>query len=742
MRSILLVCTSVILSVFLVACGGGGSLDTGGGGGGTGGTAPEYQLQLVLVNASNAETSSLSEQQPLTARATLTATQNAAVSGKVIRFSIDQPGLAILSTGTGSVLTDANGVATINLTAGDVSGAGELTAEFIEGESVRAVTSSGFQSAGDGGGDTGVVISSVRLLGDRTQLGSGASDKVQLSALVRDSNNVLQAGIPVTFSANSGELVVASAVTEQDGIAKATLTSQIDKSVRDIVVSARVNTIQDELIIRVVGTTLEVVAPSAVVLGDQVSINFSLQDAAGQGIANEVLSVSSELGNPLSRTSPVTGPNGQVSVTYDAVTSGDDSIRVSALGLNQTIALSVKADSFVFVAADDDPAIPEVDLNTPEAMLLEWLTDNVPNANRDVLFSTTRGSIASTVPGLAAQSVVAQTTTDGTGQAEVYVQSAFAGLATISARGGDNEVSTQKLIEFVATNPTKMEVQAFPAQLVPGDSSSVRAIVRDANNNPVKNQLVAFSLDNSAGGSISSGTATTNSQGVATTSFTADQTTGGGINGENLVITASLVNNSAVNDSTDIAVGGRTLFFRFGTSNIVETPSNSLYRKEFSIIVTDSSGNPVANQPLNLAAVSLRYRKGIWIKDPPPPESFKTWIPDVTVQCVSEDVNFNGILDDGEDINGDGLLTPGNLATVPATVTSDADGIAVFHVTYPRDVAPWLDIRLQVTGFAAGTENMSYREYGLPVSAADVTVETSPPPANPFGSSGNCGDTL
>ncbi|MCC5824829.1 Ig-like domain-containing protein [Alkalimonas sp.] len=742
MRSILLVCTSVILSVFLVACGGGGTLETGGGGGGTGGTEPQYQLALVLVNADNVETSSLSDQQPLTARATLTATQNAGVSGKVIRFSVDQPGLAVLSTGTGSVLTDANGVATINLAAGDVSGAGELIAEFIEGENVRAVTSTGFQSAGDGGGQDGIIISSVRLLADRTQLGSGASDSIQLSALVRDNNNVLLAGVPVTFATDSGELVVTSASTEQDGVAKATLTSQIDKSVRDIVVSARVNNVRDELLVRVVGTTLEVVSPAAVVLGDQVSINFSLQDAAGQGIAGQVLNVSSALGNPLSQTMPMTGSNGQVSISYDAVTSGDDTILVSALGLNQSINLSVKADSFVFLAADDAPAIPEVDLNTPESMLLEWLTDNVPNANRDVLFSSTRGSIANTEAGLSAQSVVAEATTDGDGQAQVYVQSAFAGLATISARGGDNEVSTQKLIEFVATNPTKMEVQAFPAQLVPGDSSSIRAIVRDANNNPVKNQLVAFSLDNSAGGSISSGTATTNSQGVATTSFTADLTTGSGVEGENLIISASLVSNSAVTDSTDIAVGGRTLFFRFGTSNIVETPSNSLYRKEFSIIVTDSSGNPVANQPLNVAAVSLRYRKGIWIKDPPPPESFKTWVPNVTAHCLSEDVNFNGILDDGEDTNGDGLLTPGNLATVPATVTSNADGIAVFHVTYPRDVAPWLDVRLQVTGFAAGTENISYREFGLPVAAADVTVETSPPPANPFGQSANCGDTL
>lgn len=228
---------------------------------------------------------------------------------------------------------------------------------------------------------------------------------------------------------------------------------------------------------------------------------------------------------------------------------------------------------------------------------------------------------------------------------------------------------------------------------------------------------------------------------MATTSFTADLTTGAGVEQKNLVVNASLVNNSSIADTTDISVGGRTLFFRFGTGNTVESPSQSLYRKEFSIIVTDASGNPVTNQPLNLAVVSLGYRKGYWEKSPPPPESFKIWAAVTTASCVTEDVNFNGILDSGEDFNGDNQLTPGNLATVPRTVTSNNEGIAVFNVTYPRDVAPWLDVRLQVSGFAAGTENISYREYSLPVAAADISQENISPPANPFGSSASCATT-
>lgn len=728
----------VFVIVALSACGGGGTLESGGGtGGGGSGSTPVYSLQLELLTTNGAASNQLSASQPLTVRATLTSTQNVNVSGKVIAFSIDRDGLASLSSNTGTALTDSSGVATLTLSVGSVSGAGSLTASFNEGQTVNVSRSIGFQSAGDGGGDTGVTISSVKLLVDRTQLGSGASEAIQLSALVRDNNNVLLAGIPVVFSADSGELEVVSGTTEPDGVAKAKLTSQIDKSIRDIKVSARVGGVEDIIMVRVVGTNLEIVAPSAVVLGDTVTLNFSLQDSAGQGISNQQLMITSALGNALSQTNPVTGGNGQVSIQYDAAVSGNDTLTVAALGLNQTFAISVKADSFVFLP-ENDPQIPEINLNQPEMLRLEWLTDGLPKANSPVLFSTTRGQIAATAAGLATAQVVAQTATANNGQAEVFVQSAFAGLATISARGGENEVNTQRLVEFIATVPSKVEVQAFPAQVIPGESSSIRAIVRDVNNNPVKNQLVAFSLDNSAGGSISSGTAITNSQGVATTSFIADLNTGAGIEQRNLVVNASLVDDSTIADATDISVGGRTLFFRFGTGNTVESPSPSLYRKEFSIIVTDASGNPVTNQPLNLAVVSLSYRKGFWEKSPPPPESFKIWAPSVTASCVTEDVNFNGILDSGEDVNGDSQLTPGNLATVPRTVTSNNEGIAVFNVTYPRDVAPWLDVRLQVTGFASGTENISYREYTLSVAAADISQENIAPPANPFGAADNC----
>lgn len=728
-----------LMIISLAACGGGGTLGSGGGtgGGGTGGNTPVFTLALTLTNAAGTESNNLAQATPLTVVATLSATNNGNIANQLINFDLSGEGLASLGNDSGAAATNADGVATITLNVGNNSGAGQVIANYGEA-SATAV----FNSAGDGADDVDVTIGSVRLIADKLLLGSGASDKVELSALVRDANNVTLADVPVTFSADSGEISIIDTITGSNGIAKATLTTLSDSNNRDIIVVARVQQQTAELVVDVVGTNLEIAAPSAVVLNDSATIDVFVTDSNGTGIQGVVLDVSSALGNTLSETNPATvGSGGKASFTYTGVNSGVDTLTVSALGISSTVELNVSPDTFVFQQVNGEvDTVVEIPLNTAQSLSVQWLIDESPNAGEAVSFATSRGFIATTAPGLVDEHVTVSQTTDGTGEAEVFVQSGYAGLATIAAQGGDaaSSVNAQKVVEFVATTPTKVEVQAFPAQVGLGETSAIRAIVRDVNNNPVKNQNVVFTLDNAAGGQLSAVLARTNSQGVASTVFTADSTTGGGVEGLNLVIKGALAANDAIVGETDIAVGRRTLFFRFGTGNAISKPNDSTYSKEFSVIVTDSSGNPVPNQQLNVAIVPVSYSKGVWVKSPPAPAAFKNWAAQVSVTCPNEDVNLDGILEIAEDTNGDGQITPGNRATVPATVTADESGIAVFNIQYPQDVGAWMDVRLQVSGTASGTENVSSREYGLPVASEDVTVETSPPPSNPFGVVGDC----
>lgn len=732
---------AVFVIFTLSACGGGGTLD----GSSSGGTSavPVYSLSVTLKNSQGQSANQLALATPLIIEATLTATNSGVVSGQLVSFALDNSSLATFANGTGSAVTNANGVASLGVNVGTLSGAGKITATFgdISAEVV-------FSSAGDGDTNVGETIGSVSLIADKLQLGSASTDKVELSALIRNTNNNVVSDIPVTFSTDSGEIQVVDSASAANGIARATLTTLSNKNNRDITVTVRAQQQSSQLIVKVVGTEVNITAPQAVVLNDSAQLDIFIVDSEGNGLENVMVNIASSLGNTLSVTNPVTsGSTGKATVTYTAVNSGIDTILVTALGAQRSVSLNVSPDSFTFLqTVTNAPVIEEVSLNSPKEMRVQWLVDNLPNAAQNINFATSRGVIAAESAELIQKNVAVAKTTDANGQANVYVSSEYAGLTTIAAQAGSGSstVNTQKTIEFVAVTASKLELQAFPAQVGPGEQSNVRAILRDAKNNPVKNRSVIFTLDNSAGGQLSTVSAITNSAGVATTVFTADVNTGAAVDGLNLQVKGSLVKNASeandISGMTDIAVGERTLFFRFGTGNVISKPSDSLYSKEFSVIVTDSSGNPVANQQLNVAVVPVSYGKGVWVKSTP--EEFKVWVSQRSTTCPNEDVNLDGILEVSEDTNNDKQITPGNVATVPQTVTADENGIAVFNVRYPQDYATWLDVRLQVSGFAAGTENVAFREYNLPVAADDVTTETSAPPPNPLGSSANCTDIL
>jgi hypothetical protein len=723
-----------VVLVLLAACGGGGGTIGDGDGGGT---TEVISIRLALTNSAGVVSTDVNKAQPLTLTATLSSSTGRSMAGQLVTFSFNDALLASFNNQAGTAQTNSTGVATIGVLVGTKSGAGTIAATLTGGQS----TTISFASAGDADDvEPEKPVGSLRLVADNLQLGSGGTAKVALSAVVLDTNNILQPGVTVQFSASSGELQVVSAVTESDGVAKATLSSSVDFSLRTVTVTASVGDKSATLDINVVGTSILISAPRSMVLSDTVTITADLTDFDGKGIQGKTLTVTSASGNPITSTSLVTaGNSGRVSFSYKAVQGGTDEIRVTGLGATAVAPISIQSDQFRFL----NTQVIEVPLGAEQQLTVEWLVNNLPNANKALNFTTTRGTLGAVSGNLTQVSV--DQNTNAQGQSSVLVASNFAGFANIAATeirpGATDLLTTQTRVEFVATVPDSVTVQAFPAQLGPGEQSVVRAVVRDQNNNPVKNRSVAFTLNGAPGGQINPATAITDSQGLASTVFTADNTTGAGT-GANLNVQATVLNAvPVVAGNTSVAVGTRTLFFRFGTGNTIEEPSQSLFSKEFSILVTDSSGNPVAGQDLNVSVLPVSYDKGFW--DPVPDLiDFEYWDPVViAADCQSEDVNNNGIMDQGEDFNGDGQLTPGNVVSVPRTVRADANGIATFDMVYTKDIAPWTKVLLTVSGFADGTENVSSREFRTVVAGTYISDETSTPARNPFGFSASCADT-
>lgn len=712
-------------------------------------------LTLVVTDATGQVSTLVSKQNPLTVTAQLKSNQGKSQANKLIKFKLDNQNLATFSNQAATAATNEAGKATIQLIAGAISGSGRLTAEL---EATPAITQSQvFTSAGDGASVDVRPLGSVVFYADKLSLDSGSSDKIELTALVRDENNNFMKDVKVEFAGdNDAEIEVTSDVTTSNGVAKAILTTKANPAIRqlNLTASAKVGeTKSARLKIDVTGTKIEVNAPQAVVLGSSTVLSFNVMDASGNGLANTQLSLSSALSNTFDQTNPVTGnTSGRANVTYTASSSGKDTIIVSALGITQSFNINVDTDSFGFMT--DTAKTLEVPLNKAEPLKVSWLSNNSPVINKDVNLATTRGAIGLDAADLTNLRSAVMQKTDAQGTATVFIQSQFAGFANIAATstGSAGAISALKQVEFVATTPdvTKgIEVQVFPTKVGPAEKSVVTAILRDSNNNPIKNFDVSFSLDNAAGGFINPAVARTNSLGIATTEFTADRTTPGSgtpaaVTG--LLVKAQLINDALIKGDTTITVGKRTLFFRFGTGNEIEKVNQTLYKKQFAVIVTDSAGNPVSNQKLNLQIYPRLYRKGAWVKSPAA-GSFVSWVPiystaEGEVTCKNEDMNRNGILDPGEDLNRNLELTPGNIAAVfgnntdSATTVSDPEGVALFYLQYPREFAPWVVVDLVVSsGNVAGTENVTSRSYTLTVAGSDTTTESLPPPQNPFGMS-------
>jgi hypothetical protein len=105
--------------------------------------------------------------------------------------------------------------------------------------------------------------------------------------------------------------------------------------------------------------------------------------------------------------------------------------------------------------------------------------------------------------------------------------------------------------------------------------------------------------------------------------------------------------------------------------------------------------------------------------------------------AIEQDIRVsNGILDTGEDRNGDGVLTPGNVVSVtPGTVQTDATGRATVSLIYGENFAPWVEVRLTASAVVAGTESRRDAEFVLNGSAEDFSKEDNPPAGvvSPFG---------
>ncbi|MEM7280116.1 MAG: Ig-like domain-containing protein [Pseudomonadota bacterium] len=556
-----------------------------------------------------------------------------------------------------------------------------------------------------------ITLSSLELLTSSPTLPSDGATDATISALVRDDSNNFVEGVTVIFSADSGGLAIVSGTTDATGVAQATLSTAGDQQNRSITVTAQADTLTSTVNVDVVGTGINVSGPGNLVAGATADYTVVLTDAGGNGIPSAQVDLSTSAGSTLNPAGPLTtDAQGQAIVTLTAAAT--ETLTVSALGVTASQTVLVSTDVLRF---DSPAASTEVDLGAVQTLTVTSLPGGVALPGENITFSTTRGTLSATT-----------VQTNASGVATVDISSNNAGSASVSASTSAG-LTTQLALEFVATVAASVEMQATPFTVAPNEQASITAIVRDAANNLVKNKLVTFSLQDVTNGTLSTGSAVTDSLGRAQTFYTASNSTSasGGV-----VITGTVDEGGAlISDSVALTVARRELFISIGTGNEIAEPNTAQYLKEFAVQVTDADGNGVEGVNVQMSILSQQYHKGVWVRPPT-----GDWINLAFVTCEDEDLNRNGVLDPGEDINLNGMIEAGNIATVsPNNITTDANGFSLVNVTYPQEFAFWVTVRLEARTSVQGTEFAEGSTFLLPILADDIdNAQTPPGVTSPF----------
>lgn len=804
-------------ALVLSACGGGGSGDS----------LLSLSGQSSYKLSAQVSSSSIGLNGSSAVNVTVTDAGGNAVANQVVMFSVSGSG----SVSPSSATTDASGKASTTLTAGGTVGNGNVQVKLVDPNSNVASTAAPF-TVSDG--------YTVTLTSSKTSVKSGNGDSAIITAQVTDSAGGAVANQAVNFSigtVTNGSFSGASTV-QTDNTGRATITflpSTQDRSNKTVTITGKAvhgnATVTSTITVNVTGTTIQLNAPQTnLTANSSVLVTATLNDGNGLAISNQTLAFSSA-GLPNGSASVVTNSSGQAQVTLTAPSSvpgGQLAISAAGAGANSSLSFSVSTTSFQLTATNYNTGVVLTQLNTqavctktasaatpsqpsaypsqcvaplspaPSAtttakVVAHFDNGGTPAANQTVYFNSTLGMFFTpdnaASPSYYTPSAAASAVTDTNGNATVILGSQFAGQAIIHANTavdpntGKPAQQASTTLQFVATTPTQISVQAAQTTLAPGAQTQIVATIRDAINNPVQGMVIQFARQaDDSNGYLSAATGTTDANGNATVTYTAGANSGAS-NG--VQIQASIQSFPGVtlpNNVAKITVGGQAVSVAIATGNtVLILADNVTYSLPHTVVVTNTSGQPVANQPVSLAVIPVSYFKGNYASDGTnwfptssltqlgtgyvPVDSTKVYSPD---ECPNEDLNLNGILDatenngagSGVDVfgpdsypgtgdvidNGDGKLWPGSPVTLSAaTVTTDSNGIAAFNVLYGKSFGNWVKVKIVATTLVQGSESTSNRVFSLPIAAADGKVNNGSPPgglSSPFGRSTNCANPL
>ena len=214
-------------------------------------------------------------------------------------------------------------------------------------------------------------------------------------------------------------------------------------------------------------------------------------------------------------------------------------------------------------------------------------TAGQPISGKSIGFMPNAGSVSA-----------ATATTDTTGKAIVTLKSStVTGRSTVTAREATSGLSATTAVSFVAGAASALTVSAAPGTVGPGGQSTISAVVTDANGNRVTGEPVTLSFTaNASGATLASFNLTTDTNGQASSTYTAGSSAGADtVKGQ---LASGLAQSASINVSAVVKpVNGVSLALGNASPAVNSTSS-------ITATVVDANNNPLQGIAVNFQATA------------------------------------------------------------------------------------------------------------------------------------------
>ena len=574
------------------------------------------------------------------------------------------------------------------------------------------------------GGTTGSTTTpppaaGISLGTDAVTVKSDNSDSATITAIALDSSNAVIEGATISFSATGGAISAASANTDASGQAIIKFSSgTLDQSNQVVTITATASGKTAQIPVQVVGSTLTMISTTANLPSDgsaMATLTVLAKNAGGVPVRNMnvTLTVAGAGNVALSATSGKTDLAGKL---RDA--AGNE-VTVTGPAVGVFSITSPTADP----ASCSTASTVDVEVTVPDA-----------TATPNVTFATTLGVWDGTA------AVKTKAVNPATKKVTATLSSTLAGFATVQAYDPLVPATTDSMgVAFYAPATAAAQISLQSDVGVLGLSTggisktaTLKAKVRTAGGAPVGNAPVSFSIANPTGGgeSISPVVAYTDAAGLATATFTSGSVSSGAAG---VQINAQVVGSAPAVTAPQISIviGGTAGSVVIGMGSKITVLNTTTYSLPMSVLVADSSGSAVPGAVVSLNLWPVQYSSGVWYnslaydKDNPTKVLYKAY---VTGTFDNDDVNENTIKDATENSDPYGVLRPPNSAagSLPATVTTDANGVANFNLIYLKGSAVWIRDRIRASTLVLGTETASSMTFTLPAERTEAEAGDLP----------------